>query len=110
MEINKITETNKTETDKGIAETIKTETDKGIAETTRTDKEINEISINALEKFIENAILKTDNNLQYIPDVLEKKIYLTVCKTIMKSLEIMCNTTNIELMGHKITFNINPLN
>ena len=49
-------------------------------------------------------------NLRLIPDPLEKKIYLAVYKTIMKSLEGLFNTTSIDLLNHKISFLIEPNN
>jgi len=68
------------------------------------------ISTQALKEYIEKEILEDpDANLRLIPDPLERKIYLTVYKTIMKSLEKVCNTTSIDLLNHRLTFNINRI-
>jgi hypothetical protein len=68
------------------------------------------ISSEAIKDYIKTEIIDTDANIGLIPDILEKKIYLTVCKTIMKSLESMSNTTSINLLNHKISFYIRPIN
>jgi hypothetical protein len=68
------------------------------------------ISIQSLKDYIEKEIMEDpDTNLRLIPDPLERKIYLTVYKTIMKSLEKVCNTTSIDLLNHRLTFNLNHI-
>lgn len=66
------------------------------------------VSIHALEQYIESEIINSDANLKYVPDALERKAYLAVYKTVMKSLEGLCNTTTIDLMNHELTFNLKP--
>ena len=68
----------------------------------------NYVSVSVLKDYIEE-ILKTDSNLKYIPDPLERRVYLTVMKTIMQSLETLFNTTTLEFLNHEITLNINPI-
>lgn len=69
----------------------------------------NEISIEAIEEYIESQIIKSSSNLQFVPDPLERKVYLNVCKTVMESLKTMFNTTSIDVLNHRITFNITPI-
>ncbi len=77
-------------------------------EETRTI-EVSQISSQALKDYIKSEIINTDANLGLVPDALEKKIYFTVYKTIMKSLEGLFNTTSIDLLNHKISFAIQPI-
>ena len=74
-----------------------------------TDRPINTISSKALKEYIRNEILNTDANIGVIPDALEKRVYLVVYKTIMKSLEGLVNTTSIDLLNHRISFAIHPV-
>ncbi len=67
------------------------------------------ISQQALKDYIKNEIINTDANLSLVPDVLEKKIYLAVYRTVMKTLESLFNTTTIDLMNHQIKFAIQPI-
>jgi chromosome segregation ATPase len=69
----------------------------------------NRISIPSLKTYIKDEIINTNANLKYIPDALEKKIYLSVYTTVMKSIERLCQTTSIDMMNHRITFNIQPI-
>ena len=69
----------------------------------------NGISTKGLKDYIEKEIMKSDANIKLIPDPLERKVYLTMYKTIMKSIEKLCNTTTIDLIGHQISFSIRPL-
>jgi len=66
------------------------------------------ISTIALKEYIKNNILKTDANLKYIPDLLEKKAYFSMYKTMLESLEQLCNTTYVNIMNHKISMIIEP--
>ena len=77
-------------------------------EETRTI-EVSQISSQALKDYIKSEIINTDANLGLVPDAIEKKIYLTVYKTIMKSLEGLFNTTSIDLLNHRISFAIQPI-
>ena len=45
------------------------------------------ISTESLKKYIEDEIISSDGNLKLVPDALERKIYLTVYKTVMTSLK-----------------------
>lgn len=67
------------------------------------------VSISALQDHIENEIMKTDANLKYIPDALERKAYLSVYKTLMMSLVGLCNTTNIDIMNHRLSLTLEPI-
>ena len=74
--------------------------------------EINEsnISTKALKEYIQKEIIEdAEANLRLIPDKLERKIYLTVYKTIMKSVEGIFNTASVDVLNHRVTFNIQPV-
>lgn len=77
-------------------------------EETRTI-EVSQISSQALKDYIKTEIIDTDTNLRLIPDPIEKKIYLTVYKTILKSLEGVFNTTSVDLLNHRVSFAIQPI-
>lgn len=66
------------------------------------------ISVNTIKKYIKEEVMDTDANLKYVPDPLEKKIYLIVYKTLMKTLENLFNTTGVDFIGHRISIKIVP--
>ena len=68
----------------------------------------NEISVKAIEDYIESEIIQSDSNLQFVPDSLERKVYLNVCKTIMYSLKTLFDSANINILNHTITFSVRP--
>jgi len=74
---------------------------------------ISQISNQALKDYIKSEIIETDANLKLIPDAAEKRIYLTLLKTIMKSLEGplegLFNTTSVDVLNHRISIAINPI-
>lgn len=71
--------------------------------------DVSQISPQALKDYVESEVIQTDANLRLIPDPLERKVYLTVYKTIMKSLEGLFNTTAVDLLNHRISFAIQPI-
>jgi chromosome segregation ATPase len=78
------------------------------SEETRTI-EVSQVSSQALKDYIKSEIIDSDANLKYVPDALERKVYLTVYKTIMKSLEGLFNTTSIDFLNHRVSFAIQPI-
>ena len=44
-----------------------------------------------------------------IPDYLEKRIYRNVAKIVIGLLKDSLENTNIELLGHKIAFSMEPI-
>lgn len=71
--------------------------------------EISLVSPQALKDYIESEVINTDANMRLIPDPLERRVYLTVYKTIMKSLEGLFNTTSVDVLNHRISFAIQPI-
>lgn len=66
------------------------------------------ISSKCISDYIEENIVNTDANLKYLPDAVERKVYYTLYKTSLESLEQMCNTTTLSVMNHKIKLSIEP--
>ena len=71
--------------------------------------DISQISNQALKDYVESEVMGTDANIKLIPDPLERRVYLTVYKTIMKSLEGLFNTTSVDVINHRISFAIQPI-
>lgn len=68
------------------------------------------VSITALQDYIESEIISTDANLKYVPDAIERKLYLTTYKTVLKSLEGLVKTTSVDIMNHRLSFTLQPIN
>ena len=90
-------------------ENLKEEYDRIVGNNNNTELPNSSISIDSIKKYIKDEIINTDANLRFVPDPIEKKIYLTVYKSIMKSLEALFRTTTVDLVNHRIGFHISPI-
>lgn len=71
--------------------------------------EVSTISNKRLKEYIQSEILDTDNNNTWIPDPIEMRAYLTLYKTFLKSIEKLSEKTAFEILNHKISFAIQPV-
>ena len=71
--------------------------------------EISNISNRVLKDYIEKEIIHTNSNIKMLPDIIERRAYLKLYKTLLKSIEKLSNKTALELLGHKISFAIQPI-
>lgn len=74
----------------------------------RPDKiiQVQSISEDTIDQYVESLI--KDNNIEGVPDFLERKIYKAVIKAILGSLSKTLETSNINLFGHNIKITIDP--
>ena len=82
---------------------------------------LNEISphqsIDELEKqskilissFVEELLIDKNINIKYVPDYIEKKIYENILIILIHMLDKILKTANIQLLNHKIIFDIVPI-
>jgi polyhydroxyalkanoate synthesis regulator phasin len=92
----------------GIIESAKRATE--TTETTETtDKvKLSELSKERVDAFVEELLNDENVNIKYLPDFVERQIYRNVFSLLINVLENMLNTTNVQFMGHTITFDLKP--
>jgi hypothetical protein len=68
---------------------------------------IKQLSKIKIEEFVEKLISDEQLNINWLPDYVERQIYFNVFNIIMRLLTDILEDTSLELIGHKIKFNIN---
>ena len=64
------------------------------------------ISKMKIEEFVDNMLLRDATNIKYLPDFVEKKIYVNVFSMLLGLLEHLSETSSVEVLGHKIVFGL----
>jgi len=74
-------------------------------------EETNKIELSDEEKVIDEIVERYLErcNLPLIPDFVEKKIYKNILKIIISVIEDTLEKTEIQVLGHKIKFTIEPI-
>lgn len=67
---------------------------------------ISNLSQEKIEKFVDNMLKNPDINIKHFPDVIERKIYINIFRLILSMLDEFLDNTKIEIMGHKIEFDL----
>lgn len=74
--------------------------------TAKTTKTINTLNI---KQYVDDMLQNQDNNIYGFPDAIEKQIYRNVFNMILDVLDHTLKESEIVLFGHKIIFDIKPL-
>ena len=69
---------------------------------------LSEASKAKINEFVDELLNDKNVNIKYLPDFVEKQIYRNVFNILINLLDNVFETTSIEFMGHKLTFDINP--
>lgn len=71
--------------------------------------EVSNISNQVLKKYIQEEIIETDGNIKMLPDMIERRLYLKLYRTMLKSIEKLSEKTSFDILGHKVSFAIQPI-
>ena len=71
--------------------------------------EVSNISTRILKDYIQREIIEDKSNIRMLPDPIERRLYLKIYKTILKSLEKISDKTALDILGHRISFAIQPI-
>ena len=71
-----------------------------ITEKVMSDKRIEEIV---------DKMLKGSANSGFIPDIVEKSIYVNVLKLVVQAVDEIVESTSIQILGHEIKLDMKPL-
>jgi len=68
----------------------------------------NEISVENIDKFIDELLNDKNVNIKYIPDKAEKEIYKNVFLLLIRVIDHTIKSSKIEFLGHEITLTLKP--
>ncbi len=94
---------NKTKSENTKSENTKSENTKSEKQ---ESKEMLSISKHKIEEFVDKMLKDPNVNIGYIPDFAERKIYINIFGIILGLMDNLIDTTKVEFMGHKITFDL----
>ncbi len=77
--------------------------------TTQQKKDLTEISKKRINKFVEKILDDENINIKYLPDFVERQIYRNVFNIFINLLDNLFDKTTVRFMGHKLTFDLQPL-
>ena len=63
----------------------------------------------AILRFVQEQLENARVNVSFIPDKMEKQIYINIIKIILANLQHLADTVRIEVLNHVITLRIEPL-
>lgn len=63
-----------------------------------------------IAQFVEHMLENPDINIYGFPDAIEKQIYRNVFSMLLNVLDFTLETSNVELLGHRIVFELEPIN
>ena len=70
----------------------------------------NEVSVDNINKFIDELLNDKNVNIKYIPDQAEREIYKNIFLLMMNVLNHTIKNSKIEFMGHEIVLSLKPKN
>lgn len=68
----------------------------------------NEVSKIHVEEFVDKLMKDEEINISWLPDMVEKQIYVNVFNIILKILSESFTNTSIGIINHKLKINLNP--
>jgi len=69
---------------------------------------LQELSKAKIDEFVEQLLADEKVNIGYLPDFVERQLYKNIFNLLIGLLNNILNTTNIGLLGHQLTFAIQP--
>lgn len=68
----------------------------------------NEISVENIDKFIDELLNDKNVNIKYIPDQAEREIYKNVFLLLIRVIDHTIKSSKIQFLGHEITLTLKP--
>lgn len=68
----------------------------------------NEVSKIHVEEFVEKLMKDEEINISWLPDMVEKQIYINVFNMILKILSDSFNYTSVSIINHKLKVKLSP--
>jgi hypothetical protein len=75
-------------------------------ESSRTERVLQNKNI---ELLVLHLLQNKKNNISWLPDSIEKKMYQDLLELVIHDLEFLIKTVKIQYLDHEITLNLNPI-
>lgn len=69
---------------------------------------LSEISKVKIEAYVEEMLKDKSINIKYLPDFVEEALYRNIFGMLLNLLDHILETSNVELLGHNIKFDLKP--
>jgi hypothetical protein len=73
-----------------------------------SEKKEKMLSDEQIGKMVEN-IMATDKNIKYLPDAVEKQIYINVLKMVLNIVDECVDGTSFQFLNHKVRLSMHPI-
>jgi hypothetical protein len=73
------------------------------------DEERRLLSKHNLDDFVAKLIRDENINIAFLPDIVEKEIYVNTLSILLHLVEHVLTDTKVEFLGHEISISINPI-
>ncbi len=68
-----------------------------------------ELSQIRIDEMVDDLLKDENINIKYFPDWVEKQLYRNVLSLCINLMDSVLDTTNINFMGHQVTFDLHPI-
>jgi hypothetical protein len=62
-----------------------------------------------IDDFVSTLIKDEDVNIAFLPDIVEKQIYINTLSILLHLVEHVLTDTKVEFLGHEISIRVNPI-
>jgi len=83
-------------------------TDGGLSLTGLSTTELRLASEKNIDEYIQKILDNPDTNVNWMPDIVEKKIYKNIALIALNALETTIENSDIKFLGHRIKFVMDP--
>lgn len=71
--------------------------------------DISNISTRAIKDYVQSEIIDNDSNLKYVPDVIERKMYVMFYRSFLQLIEKITHDKGFELVNHRFVGGFQPI-
>lgn len=67
------------------------------------------VSLTQIEHIVDEMLANKDINISYLPDFVERQIYMNIIRIAMNVIAKTSQTTKIEFLGHEMSLKLNKM-
>ena len=76
--------------------------------TSLSPQQLRQLSMKRIDEFVNEILANPDTNIGWLPDAVESRLYRNFATVGLKAIEAIIENSNIHVMGHKISFVMDP--
>jgi hypothetical protein len=77
--------------------------------TNLTTQKLHHLYQDHIKKFVEAILADPDTNISWLPDVVERRLYINIATIALKSFEALLETSTVNFLSHKLQFVVDPI-